>query len=150
MLTSAWVEARSRVLARSRATPNVFSVRKALKQLIWTRVISAVLLLGAFIVFIAPVRGTMLIDYVGNPQQYKANLLLAERMSENTYSDVSCPCCGHWFASAKKSTVYAWPDAESHPIQCPGCGKTVYRVRDSVLWAPHPAVTLSGNLEEYL
>ena len=39
-------------------------------------VVSAVLLLGAFIVFIAPVRGTMLIDYVGNPQQYKANLLL--------------------------------------------------------------------------
>jgi len=113
-------------------------------------VVSPVLLLGAFIVLIAPVRGTMLLDYVVDHQQYKANLLLANRMSENTYSDVSCPRCAHLFASTKKNTVYAWPDGESHPIQCPGCGQTVYRVRNSVLWVPHPAVTLSGNLEEYM
>ena len=36
-LTSAWVEARSRVLAQSRVIPNVFNVQNAVKQLIWTR-----------------------------------------------------------------------------------------------------------------
>jgi multisubunit Na+/H+ antiporter MnhG subunit len=112
--------------------------------------ISPLIFLCAFVTLVAPARGTMLLEFITNHQEYKANLLKAQRASANTYTDVFCPLCGHSFASAKKKTVYGWSNGEDYSLPCLGCGKVLYRVSHSILWLPHPSVTLSGKLDEYL
>lgn len=111
---------------------------------------SPILFLSAFIFFVAPVRGAMLLQRIIDHREYQDNLALATRMAENTYTEVSCPLCGHLFATSRKNTIYRWSDDGNHPIQCVGCAKTVYRVRNSLLWVPHSEVSLSGDLGEYL
>lgn len=111
---------------------------------------SPVFFLSALIFFVAPVRGAMLLEWISDRRKYRANLLMATRMSENTYTEVSCPHCGNFFATGRRKTICRWPDNGNHPIQCVGCGKTVYRVGDSLLWVPHSDVSLSGDLGEYL
>ena len=106
--------------------------------------------LCALITLVAPARGSMLLDFLFEHRSYKEKVAVARRTAENTYTDVFCPCCGHCFASAKKGTIYGWSDARQYSLKCPNCGGVSQRVSDTLMWVPHPSVTRTGNLAEYI
>lgn len=106
--------------------------------------------LCALITLVAPARGMMFLEFVLEHRTYKENVALARRTGENTFTDVFCPSCGHCFASAKKRTIYGWSDVRQHPLKCPACGNVSQRVKNALVWVPHPSVTLTGTLDEYV
>lgn len=69
---------------------------------------------------------------------------------DNTYTDVDCPACLGAMASGKRRTVLFWPNGEDSTANCKHCKQTSYRFGDTLLWVPHPQVSASGKLDEFL
>jgi hypothetical protein len=111
---------------------------------------SPIMFLCALLTLVAPAHGWMLLEFLFEHSVYKEKVAVARRTADNTYTDVFCPSCSYCFASAKKRTIYGWSDARQYPLKCPTCGSASQRVLDAVVLVPHPAVTLTGNLAEYI
>jgi hypothetical protein len=69
---------------------------------------------------------------------------------DNTYTDVDCPMCRVAMASGKRRTILFWPDAKDSTASCKACKATSYRFGDELLWVPHPKVSVTGKLSEFL
>jgi len=69
---------------------------------------------------------------------------------ENTYTDVDCPACSGTLASGKRRTILFWPNAKDSTFNCKHCKQTSYRFGDKLLWVPHPQVSATGKLDEFL
>ncbi len=99
---------------------------------------------------IAPVRGTILLNYLMDKDTYRADQAMAEGRSRNTYIEATCPACDYGIASRKDNRLYSWPDEKVRQVKCPGCEKVSTRIHDVLLWIPYPSVSLKGSFREYL
>lgn len=109
--------------------------------------IGGFLLMGAFwqllMMFAAPVT-SVFSTFSSAEQSVKKNKI------ENTYTDVSCPACLGALASGKRRTILFWPNAKNSTARCRHCKQTSYRFGDKLLWVPHPQVSATGKLDEFL
>lgn len=75
---------------------------------------------------------------------------LKKSKEDNTYTDFECPACQKSMASWKLRRIWFWPDEKDSVARCTNCNAISYRFGNQLLWIPHPHVSVTGNLREFL
>jgi len=99
----------------------------------------SMVILGFIAWFVSLARG-----HQGNYNEQKA---IAAARAQNTYDLVTCPSCGSILAEACSPISWA---SEGGYIDCGTCNRRSFRIKDTLVYVPHPEVSLTGSLEDYV